>query len=196
MAFQLIRYSDNLDLTEFYKTAEKKGFVNNSTKKMLVDSLSNEDRYMVWLLSYKGKIIGSTAAHSFPEMGPDSYRIACRICTFTDELPKEYQMVRTRETIKTHQTTTQQFFQVAGICWAGFGKNYYVTTNENAEGTQRLVHSIVAPTLESTGVYTKIKELDYRGTRQTVWRVNADVYFKQLYDVKQGPQIINDIHRF
>ena len=58
------------------------------------------------------------------------------------------------------------------------------------------MHSIVAPTLESTGVYTKIKELDYRGTRQTVWRVNADVYFKQLYDVKQWPQIINDIHRF
>ena len=196
MAFQLIRYSDNLDLTEFYKTAQRKGFVNNSSKKMLVDSLSNEDRYMVWLLSYKGKIIGSTAAHSFPEMGPDSFRIACRICTFTDALPKEYQMVRTRETIRTHQTTTQQFFQPAGIMWAGFNKNYYVTTNENAEGTQRLVHSIVAPTLESTGVYTKIKELDYRGTRQTVWRVNADVYFKQLYDVKQWPQIINDIHRF
>ena len=196
MAFKLIRYSDNLDLTEFYKTAEQKGFVNNSSKKMLVDSLSNEDRYMVWLLTYKTKIIGSTAAHSFPEMGPDSYRIACRICTFTDALPKEYQMVRTRETIRTHQTTTQQFFQPAGIMWAGFNKNYYVTTNENAEGTQRLVHSIVAPTLESTGVYTRIKELDYRGTRQTVWRVNADVYFKQLYDVKQWPQIINDIHRF
>ena len=96
-------------------------------------------------------------------------------------------MVRTRETIRTHQTTTQQFFQPAGIMWAGFNKNYYVTTNENAEGTQRLVHSIVAPTLESTGVYTRIKELDYRGTRQTVWRVNADVYFKQLYDVKAWP---------
>ena len=77
MAFKFIRYSDNLDLTEFYKTAEQKGFVNNSSKKMLVDSLSNEDRYMVWLLTYKTKIIGSTAAHSFPEMGPDSYRIAC-----------------------------------------------------------------------------------------------------------------------
>ena len=102
-----------------------------------------------------------------------------------DKFPsKEYQVVRTRETIRTHQTTTQQFFQPAGIMWAGFNKNYYVTTNENAEGTQRLVHSIVAPTLESTGVYTKIKELDYRGTRQTVWRVNADLYFKQLAQVK------------
>ena len=34
---------------------------------------------------------------------------------------------------------------------------------------------------------SRIKELDYRGTRQTVWRVNADVYFKQLYDVKAWP---------
>ena len=196
MAFELVPYSDRFDLTEFYNTAKQKGFVNNSSKKMLIDSLSKEDRWQVWLLCWKGKVIGSTAAHSFPEMGPDSYRIACRICTFTDALPKEYQVVRTRDTIRNHQTTTQQFFQPAGIMWAGFNKNYYVTTNENAEGTQRLVHSIVAPTLESTGVYTKIKELDYRGTRQTVWRINADVYFKQLYDVKQWPQIINDIHRF
>lgn len=187
MAFKLVPYSDKLNLETFYHTADQKGFVNNSTKKMLVDSLSKEDRYQVWMLLWNGKVIGSTAAHSFPEMGPDSYRIACRICTFTNELPKEYQMVRTRETIKTHQTTTQQFFQPAGIMWAGFNKNYYVTTNENAEGTQRLVHSIVAPTLESTGIYTKVKELNYRGTQQTVWRVNADVYFKQLQQVKAWP---------
>ena len=187
MAFKLVPYSDKLNLETFYHTADQKGFVNNSTKKMLVDSLSKEDRYQVWMLLWNGKVIGPTAAHSFPEMGPDSYRIACRICTFTNELPKEYQMVRTRETIKTHQTTTQQFFQPAGIMWAGFNKNYYVTTNENAEGTQRLVHSIVAPTLESTGVYTKVKELNYRGTQQTVWRVNADVYFKQLQQVKAWP---------
>ena len=110
MAFRLIPYSDKLDLTEFYHTANQKGFVNNSSKKMLIDSLSKEDRYMVWMLTWKGKIIGSTAAHSFPEMGPDSYRIACRICTFTDELPKEYQVVRTRETtvsythLRAHET--------------------------------------------------------------------------------------------
>ena len=187
MAFKLVPYSNDLNLETFYQTANQKGFVNNSTKKMLVDSLSQEDRYQVWMLLWNDKVIGSTAAHSFPEMGPDSYRIACRICTFTDELPKEYQVVRTRDTIRNHQTTTQQFFQPAGIRWAGENKNYYVTTNENAEGTQRLVHSIVAPTLESVGVYTRVKDMDYRGTLQTVWRVNADVYFKQLEQVKQWP---------
>ena len=187
MAFELVPYSDRFDLTEFYNTAKQKGFVNNSSKKMLIDSLSKEDRWQVWLLCWKGKVIGSTAAHSFPEMGPDSYRIACRICTFTDTLPKEYQVVRTRDTIRNHQTTTQQFVQPAGIMWAGFNKNYFVTTNENAEGTQRLVHSIVAPTLESTGVYTRITDMDYRGTRQTVWRVNADIYFDQLQHVKAWP---------
>ena len=159
MAFKLIPYSDTLDLTEFYATAQQKGFVNNNSKKMLVDSLAKEDRFQVWMLMWKEKVIGCTAAHSFPEMGPDSYRIACRICTFTDQLPKEYKGLRGTDTIRNHQTTTQQFFQPAGIKWAGPNKNYYVTTNENAEGTQRLVHKIVAPTLEETGVYTDRKSV-------------------------------------
>ena len=187
MAFKLIPYSDTLDLTEFYTIASVKGFVNNESKRKLLDSLAKEDRFQDWMLMWDERIIGCTAAHSFPEMGPDSYRIACRICTFTDQLPKEYQGLRGTDTIRNHQTTTQQFFQPAGIKWAGPNKNYYVTTNENAEGSQRLVHKIVAPTLEETGVYTKETELEYRGTRQTVWRVNADIYFKQLKTVKQWP---------
>lgn len=126
MAFKLVPYSDDLNLEAFYQTAKQKGFVNNSTKKMLVDSLSREDRYQVWMLLWNDRVIGSTAAHSFPEMGPDSYRIACRICTFT-KLPKKVSRMHTKNTIKNHQTTTQQFFQPAGIRWAGENKNYYVT---------------------------------------------------------------------
>ncbi|SVA99157.1 uncharacterized protein METZ01_LOCUS152011, partial [marine metagenome] len=42
-------------------------------------------------------------------------------------------------------------------------------------------------TLEETGVYTKARVLEYRGTRQTVWRVNADIYFKQLQTAKKWP---------
>jgi hypothetical protein len=187
MAFKLIPYSDDLDLTEFYAKAQAKGFVNNSSKKMLVDSLSQERQFQVWILAWNGKYIGSCAAHTFDEMGPNSYRITCRICTFTDELPKEYHMVRTRHTIKNHQTTTQQFFMPAGIEWAGEGKNYFITTNENKEGTQRLVHKIVAPTLQKAGVYTRTKEIDYRGSRQTVWRVNAAVYLEQLRLCKKWP---------
>ena len=49
------------------------------------------------------------------------------------------------------------------------------------------MHSIVAPTLESTGVYTRITDIDYRGTRQTVWRINSDIYFDQLQHVKAWP---------
>ena len=71
MAFELVPYSDRFDLTEFYNTAKQKGFVNNSSKKMLIDSLSKEDRWQVWLLCWKGKGIGSTAAHSFPRIEAD-----------------------------------------------------------------------------------------------------------------------------
>ena len=65
--------------------------------------------------------------HSFRGMNHDSYRIAYGDMAFTDALPKEYQVVRTRSLVN-HQATTQQFFQPAILY--GFNKNYYVTTNE------------------------------------------------------------------
>jgi aspartate carbamoyltransferase catalytic subunit len=40
--FKVVPWSAELDLTEFYTTAESKGFTNNASQRMLVDSLSKE----------------------------------------------------------------------------------------------------------------------------------------------------------
>ena len=85
--YKLIPFSDDLDLSEFYQTAKERGFVNNADRHMLVETIAKEDEWQVWMLLYNNKIVGSTAAHSFPEMGPDSYRIAVRTCAFTDMMP-------------------------------------------------------------------------------------------------------------
>ena len=59
--YKLIPYSDNLDLSEFYKTASERGFVNNADRHMLVETIAKEDEWQVWMLLYNDKIVGSTA---------------------------------------------------------------------------------------------------------------------------------------
>lgn len=178
MNYKLVPYSESIDLTEFYLQAESRGFINNSSKKMLVDSISIEKKWKIWLLEHNNKIVGSTAAHSFPEMGENSFRILCRTCVFTDQLP--IPRLRTKTGIITHQSITPQFFIPACIEWAGSQNNLYVTTNENSEGTQRLVHKIWAPMLAESKCLEKINQIKYRGTNQTVWRLNVQEFYKQL----------------
>lgn len=178
MTFKLISYNDNLDLTKFYNKAHAKGFVNNSSKKMLVESISKENQWQIWLLMFNNNVVGSTGAHSFPEMGENSFRILCRTCVFTDDLP--ITRLRTKTGIIEHQSITPQFFMPACIEWAGKKNNLYITTNDNSVGTQKLVHKIWAPMLANSGCLEKYKQMTYRGLQQTVWRLNVDEFNKQL----------------
>ena len=179
--FKVIPYNTDLDLTEFYSIADSKGYTNNSTKKMLVDSLSNETEYNVWILYYKEKAIGSVAAHSFPEMGDNAYRIACRTCVFAEYIDGVYgTALRTKSIITHYQNPTSQFLIPTCIEWAPKNSNLYITSNENSVGTQRKVHKIFAPLMEKQGVMKRIKEINYRGTTQTVWQLFPDLYYTNL----------------
>ena len=122
--------------------------------------------------------MGSVAAHSFDEMGPNSYRIAARTCVFSDQLPMN--TLRTRNQIVTHQHVTSQFLIPACIDWAPQGSNLYITSNENSVGTQRLVHRIFGPAMEQSGQMKKITNMFYRGTYQTVWQLFPDKFYEEL----------------
>ena len=176
--FKIVQWSEDLDLAEFYATAEAKGFTNNSSQKMLVDSLANEKQWAVWILYYHDKAVGSVAAHSFPEMGEDSFRIAARTCVFSDHIP--ISSIRTRNQIVTHQHVTSQFLIPTCIEWTPPWANLYITSNKNSAGTQRLVHNIFGPAMEATGQMQRIKEIDYRGTRQTVWELFPKRFLEEL----------------
>lgn len=178
MNYKLIPYSDSIDLTNFYAKAHAKGFNNNSSKKMLVETISKENQWQIWLLMHNNHVVGSSGAHSFPEMGENSFRILCRTCVFTDELP--IHRLRTRAGIIEHQSITPQFFIPTCIEWAGKNNNLYITTNENSAGTQKLVHKIWAPMMSKTGCLRKIDNIEYRGTMQTVWQLNVQEFYKQL----------------
>ena len=176
--YKLVPWSESLDLTEFYNTAKEKGFENNSSQQMLVDCFKNEKEKQVWILYYNDKAIGSVAAHSFSEMGDNSYRIAARTCVFSDMLPLN--TLRTKNQIVTHQHVTSQFLIPVCIEWAPKGSNLYITSNENSAGTQRLVHRIYGPAMEATGQMKRVTEMQYRGTYQTVWQLFPNKFYEEL----------------
>lgn len=171
-------WSTELDLSEFYKTAAMKGFVNNSNQHMLVDCFHNEKEKQVWILFYNDTAVGSVAAHSFPEMGDNSYRICARTCVFSDMIPTP--SLRTRNQIVTHQHVTSQFLIPTCIEWCPKGSRLFITSNENDAGTQRLVHRIFGPAMESTGQMKRVTDIFYRGTNQTVWELFPDVFYSEL----------------
>jgi len=176
--YKIIPFSDDLDLEIFYRKAEEKGFLNNSSKHMLVDCFNNERDHQTWILYYKDNPVGSVAAHSFDEMGKNSYRIAARTCILTDEIPTP--TLRTINQIVTQQHATGQFLIPACIEWAGKENNLYITSNNLEGGSQRLVHNVYFPAMVKTGQAEEICEMEYRDTWQTVWKLNVKEYYKVL----------------
>jgi hypothetical protein len=180
--FKVIPWSHDLNLAEFYKIANQKGFKNNSTQKMLVESLDKEKEKQVWILYFKDRAIGSVAAHSFNDiMGENSYRICARTCIFTDMIPGTYgNSLRTYRVITENQNPTAQFFIPTCINWAPKNSRLYITSNESNVGTQSRVHRVYGPLMEKIGMMKKIKNVDYRGHNQTVWELFPDKFYEIL----------------
>ena len=177
--YKLVPWDPTLDLSDFYSEADRRGFVNNSSQRMLVDSLAREDQWAVWILYYNNRAVGSVGAHSLPELGANAYRICARTCVFTDLTPHR-QLRALRYTCQEHQNVTAQFFIPACIEWAGADKDLYISSHPSDVGTQRLVHNIYCPALVETGALERTCELDYRGHTQTFWRLNVAVFNLQL----------------
>ena len=174
--YKVIPWSSDLELSAFYKEADKRGFVNNNSQQSMIDCFRNEKEWQVWILYYYDIAVGSVAAHSIDE----GYRICARTCVLTDLIPTS--TLRTRNQIINHQHVTAQFLMPACIEWVG-NNDMYITSHPSEVGTQRLVHKIWGPALESTGALTRAFEKNYRGHVQTFWKLNKDVFLEQLNKV-------------
>jgi hypothetical protein len=177
--YRTVEWNENLDLKEFYKEAQLRGFANNSSQQTMIDCFRNEKKWNAWILYLGERAIGSVAAHSFDDiMGPDSYRILTRVCTFAEARPGKG-LITPKKLIAEHQNLTDQFLLPACIKWAG-KQNLYSTSNTSQEASQRLVHKFYFPTLAEIGIVEKIDNIYYRGTLQTIWKINADLFLKNL----------------
>ena len=97
---------------------------------------------------------------------------------FSDQIP--IPSIRTRNQIVTHQHVTSQFLIPACIEWTPPWADLYITSNESSVGTQRLVHNIFGPAMETTGQMKRIKDIEYRGTQQTVWQLFPTKFLEEL----------------
>ena len=179
--YKLIPWTKDLDLSDFYNEALRREFHNNSSEKLMINCFDNEKHKQVWILYYNNQAVGSVGAHSLPELGSNAYRIAARTCTFTDKLPGTYgNGLHTITDITTLQNPTAQFFLPACIDWAPKSADLYITSFNGAVGTQRLIHKIACPALEKISILTKACDIEYRGHLQTFWKLNVDLFNKQL----------------
>jgi hypothetical protein len=176
--YSIVPWTEDLDLTDFYAEANKRGFINNSSQKAMIDCFKNEDSWCVWILYHNDQAVGSVAAHSIEE----GYRICARTCVLTHLLPTN--TLRTRNQIINHQHVTAQYLMPACIAWTPPWEDLYITSHPSEVGTQRLVHTVWGPSLEKTGVLTRQFEKEYRGHLQTFWKLNVDVFLEQLEKVK------------
>jgi hypothetical protein len=176
--YTLKEWNKDLDLSSFYKEAENKGYANNSNQKAMIDCFKNENNWNAWILYENETAIGSVAAHSFDDvMGTGSYRVLARCCVLKGARPNGGLMTA-QIAIGQHQNVTDQLFLPKCIEWAG--KNIFATSNESKVASQRFVHRTYFPTLEKIGVVEKVKNVFYRGTEQTVWRIHVEEFYKNL----------------
>lgn len=174
-----------MNLDSFYAMAKNRGFTNNSSKKNLIDSLYREREHIVYVLFYKDTPVGTIGAHNFDELGQNCYRIAARTCVLTNLIPtpKWFTNKRTLGTLNglsTHQHVTSQFLLPACIDWAPSESKLYITTNTDDTGKQKSVHTVYAPLMQSKGILKFEKELDYRGSIQSVWAFDKIKFYEDL----------------
>ena len=178
--WQIVEWTQSLDLQNFYAEAERRGFVNNSSQKAMIDCFRNEREWNAWILYENNRAIGSVAAHSFDDVVPNSYRILTRVCTFA-EARKDKGLITPKRLVAEHQNLTDQFLLPACINWVNGRGRMFATSNKSKEASQRLVHSYYFPTLEKLGIVSKyIENINYRYTDQTVWEIHADRFYENL----------------
>ena len=183
--YKILKWTSSLDLADFYRDAATQRFENNSSQERLIDSIAKEKEWCVWILYNGDRAMGSVAAHSLPEFGPNAYRILTRCCVLLE--PDQFQSVRNRQAITHHQNINDQFYLPACIEWAGRDKQLFATSHNTKVGSQNRVHRTYFPLLEKIGIVENWGELDYRGKTQTFWRYDVDAFEENLNRYPRWP---------
>lgn len=176
---KVVEWNESLDLSDFYTEAARRGFVNNASQQAMIDCFRNEREWNAWILYNGNRAVGSVAAHSFDDVMPGGYRILTRVCTFAEERQGKG-LITPKRLVAEHQNLTDQFLLPQCIEWVAGRGRMFATSNASKEASQRLVHSYYFPTLAKIGIVSKVKDVHYRHTDQTVWEIHPDKFLENL----------------
>jgi len=177
--FSIKEWNPDLDLSFFYKECKKRGHINNSSKKQMIDCFKNEKHWNVWILYHYNTPIGSVAAHSFDDvMGENSYRILTRTCALSKYAPITGLLTKNKMILE-HQHFTAQFFLETCVKWCKSDR-LYSTSNYSDCASQKIVNRLYFPTLAKKNLVEFVKTQNYRGLPQNIWKINHEAFLADL----------------
>lgn len=179
MTYRCIEWSADLDLTEFYSECKRRGFENNTSQQLMIDTFNVEGDVKAWILYNDNTVIGASVLHKLPILGVKSYRIGARTASFSEHNPK-LGLLTKKGLIQELQSLTAQFFIPAQINYLGHDKDMFISSNDSIVATQRLVHRVWCPEMQRMGLLSEHCEIEYRGHVQKFWKVDTIEYMKRL----------------
>ena len=187
MTYKIVEWTPDLDLSDFYAEATRRGFENNHSQKAMFDCFRNEREWKGWMLEYNGRYVGGVCAHSFDDvMGPGSYRILARTCVFTDLTHRPHFYTK-NTSIVGQQCAAAQFYVPVTLQHFGLDKKFYATSNANPVGNQQRVNRLWFPVQERLGRFKLAKTQFYRGCEQNIWELNTQEWCSSIATYEQWP---------
>lgn len=164
-------------LQRFMDECSNRGLVNNATIEKL-NLFKNEPRNVLFMLKKDDTVIGTFGAHTL-DLFENAYRICARACILTDQT--EHSSLRTVNQIRTHQNVLARYGLDACIKWVNDpNANLYISTHPSDVGAMKLMHRIVLPVFEKTGLVERVGDFTYKKNIQTFWKVNPAKYYEQI----------------
>lgn len=175
----------NQDLSQWFATAEKKGYYNNSSAEMLFNLLETEEDAKLFLLYYKDNIVGNVIAHKIKSLnilGKNAFRIAARLCVANNLIDgeREFKSLRSVNQEINHDHVSAQFLYPACIEYAGRENPLYISTLNDPIASQRAIHKRWAPYWHRMGILDAPIELEYRMKFQSFWKFNVENFYSSL----------------
>ena len=185
-------YNGTQDLEQWFQDASAKNYVNNSSQKMLLDYLQNEEDTTLFLLYNNNRIVGNFVTHklrSLGILGANAHRIAARMCVINDHIqgPRKIIGLRSMNAENCHDHINHQFLYSVGIRYLGLDTPMYVSSHPSAVGSQKIVHNKYCPKLKEIGLLEEPIELEYRNHFQYFWKLNTKKWWDTFVE-QQWPE--------
>jgi len=170
ICIEVIKSKHYDQLIDFCNACNELGYVNNaSIEKMRLLWCKCNGEY--WCATQDNKIVAVAGVHTFPEMGPNAWRILFRGC----ELPGESNFKGLSK--GDWKSITQRDFIPIFIDYCD-SDELYITTNIEGSGHHMRNHRLMG-LLAKQGILIKIKDCIINNTLQTVWQLNINEYIKR-----------------